>query len=217
MAKKAVFLSDIVIVLLTIYATYIMFTRAGDGTGLMSAGFNNLKYFTVLSNEFCGVVAAMSLIRGIITTDELNFTTLKFIAATMTGVTFAVVAGFLQPVYPEMNMYKNANLYFHLIIPVIAMAQFLFIYAGRGVLSFKRTFFAMMPPAIYGLGYILNILINGFGEWPHSNDWYGFLNWGWGVGAGIFGGIILFSWILGCALWGLGRAVTGLKKRAIKK
>jgi hypothetical protein len=170
-----VFILDIVIVLFTVYGTYIMITHAGDGTGLMSSGFENLKYYTVLSNLFCGITAAMSCIRYIVKREEYNFLLLKFIAATVTGLTFLIIAAFLQPMYPDLNMYQNANLWFHLIIPITAMIQFLLINIERGFLPFKYTFITMIPSVLYGCGYLINILINGIGKWPDTNDWYGFI------------------------------------------
>ncbi|MCR4688956.1 MAG: hypothetical protein K5745_05310, partial [Saccharofermentans sp.] len=56
---------------------------------------------------------------------------------------------------------------------------------------------AAVPTLLYGIGYAANILINGMGDaWPYSNDFYGFLNWGWGVGIGIFIGVTLLAFIL---------------------
>jgi hypothetical protein len=54
----------------------------------------------------------------------------------------------------------------------------------------------MIPTAIYGSIYLVNILINGVGKWPNSNDWYGFVKWGLGVGILIFVVILFISWIM---------------------
>ena len=32
--------------------------------------------------------------------------------------------------------------------------------------------------ALYGIAYCANILINGVGTFPNTNDWYGFTMWG---------------------------------------
>jgi hypothetical protein len=46
---------------------------------------------------------------------------------------------------------------------------------------------------------MLNILINGIGgPWPYTNDFYGFLNWGWGGGIAIFFGVPLLSFGIAC-------------------
>ena len=119
-------------------------------------------------------------------------------AVTSVGLTFSIIAFFLQPMYRELNMYKGGNLFFHLIVPVIAMVEFiLFEKDDRDeTLPFRYTFIAAIPSVIYGFGYLINILINGTGVWPDTNDWYGFLNWGYPVGAGIFVGVVLINWVV---------------------
>ena len=37
---------------------------------------------------------------------------------------------------------------------------------------------AVIPMIVYGTFYLGNILLNGRGEWPDTNDWYGFAMWG---------------------------------------
>ena len=58
----------------------------------------------------------------------------------------------------------------------------------------------MIPSFLYGTVYLLNNLINGIGEWPDGNDWYGFLNWGFPVGIIIYLGVILVTWFIACVL-----------------
>ena len=53
---------NILIVVFAAVGTVIMLSNQGDGTGLASSGITNLKYFTVLSNEFCGITAALWLV-----------------------------------------------------------------------------------------------------------------------------------------------------------
>ena len=50
---------------------------------------------------------------------------------------------------------------------------------------------------IYGAGYLGNILLNGVGEWPDTNDWYSFMMWGYPSAFAIYGGLILISLALG--------------------
>ena len=195
---------DIVIILLTIVGTVLMIRNVSNTTGLMSTGLENLKYYTVLSNELCGIVAILWLAFYKVTNGDKSNKARKFMvflkltAASAVGVTFAVIAFFLGPIYGHMKLYQGSNLIFHLILPLVAMVEFALLDAGE--IPFKWTLFASITSVLYGLGYIINILINGVGEWPDTNDWYGFLNWGYAVGAGIFVGIILFTWALACLL-----------------
>ena len=46
----------------------------------------------------------------------------------------------------------------------------------------------------------MNILINGIGVWPDTNDWYGFLNWGLPMGLVIFAGLCLITWLAGALI-----------------
>ena len=183
---KRIIIIDTLIVICVAYGTWLMLTRGDDGTGLISSGLENLKYYTVLSNLFCGIVALAELVAHISRKSKFDFTMLKFMAATVTGLTAVIIAAFLQPTYPNLNMYQGSNLWFHLIVPVIAVAECVFTSDAAAMLSFGRTMLTMIPSAVYGLFYALNILFRGIGTWPDTNDWYGFLNWGWTIGIVIF-------------------------------
>lgn len=198
---KRIIIIDSLIVICVAYGTWLMLTRGGDGTGLISAGLENLKYYTVLSNLFCGIVALAELVAYISRKSKFDFTMLKFMAATVTGLTAVIIAAFLQPTYPDLNMYQGSNLWFHLIVPVIAVAECVFTSDVASMLSFGRTMLTMIPSAVYGLFYALNILFRGIGTWPDTNDWYGFLNWGWPIGIVIFLVIIIVTWLVSLALW----------------
>ena len=197
MSKKISVIIESLIVVLVVVGTVIMFSGASDGTGLTSSGLYNLKYFTVLSNEFCGIVMLIDLIRKALGRDSVS-KYLKYMAVTSVGLTFAIIAFFLQPMYKELNMYKGGNLFFHLIVPILAMVEFVFFEREDKdrFIPFRFTFIAAIPSVIYGFGYLINILINGKGEWPDTNDWYGFLNWGYPIGVVIFAVVILINWIV---------------------
>ena len=197
MKKKIAIIIESLIVVLVIIGTIIMFNGAADETGLTSSGLYNLKYFTVLSNEFCGIIIFIDLIRKCMGKNVVS-RYLKYMAATSVGLTFAIIAFFLQPMYRELNMYKGGNLFFHLIVPLLAMVEFVVFEkeSREEKISLRYTFIAVIPSVIYGFGYLINILINGRGVWPDTNDWYGFLNWGFPVGLGIFAGVVIINWIM---------------------
>ena len=186
-------ISDILNILIVIFVgvgTYMMITHHGDGAGLTSSGLENLKYFTVLSNEFCGIVAALWLLFRLL---RKRFPILlKLMAASAVGLTFFIVAAFLAPMYPDLNMYEDGNLWFHLIVPLAGMAEFCLLKTNKK-LPFRFACISASPALIYGICYLVNILINGVGTWPDTNDWYGFLNWGYPVGIVIFAVIVLMD------------------------
>ena len=174
-----------------------MLTSKAEEGALQSSGLENFKFYTVLSNVFCGIVALIYLICLFAKKDIGKIAALKLAAVCGVAITFAVVAFMFGPLYGFLQFYKRGNLHFHLLLPVTAMIEFIFV--KRRKIPFKFTVFAAIPTLIYGIGYLLNILINGIGgPWPDTNDFYGFLNWGWPVGIAIFTGIPLTAFVVAC-------------------
>ncbi len=199
MRKIISLILNILIVICGIIGTYKMLTFTGAGSGLTAMGFENLKFFTVLSNEICAVIAILWIVFFALKKDFPIL--VKLMAASAVALTFIIVAAFLQPIYPKLNLYKGGNLWFHLILPLTAMVEFILMDTSKkdddnskGKIPFRYTFIATIPSVLYGLGYLINILINGVGEWPNTNDWYGFLNWGYPIGFAIFAFVILMNW-----------------------
>ena len=188
-----------------------MLFRTGNGT-MSTSGLANLKYFTVLSNLFEGgasLAAAVSLGRVLSGKKERisrgAFIT-KLSAAACVTVTFLVVVVFLGPIYGYRNMYKGASFWYHLVIPVLAFAEFVLL-EHFGEITRRDTIKSVIPVLLYGIVYTCNILINGPGEWPHRNDFYGFVLWGLPVGIAIFIGILLIGWAAALVLRALNRRV----------
>jgi len=185
---------NITIIVLVTAGLILMFNNKDTGTGLMSSGFENLKYYTVLSNLFAGIAALVSLF-----IDNKFSKVMKLMSASATGLTFAVIAFFLGPLYGHVNLYRNANLLFHLIVPLIAMYDY--VTSGGEVPELRFAVLSSVPTVLYGTEYVLNILINGIGgEYPNTNDFYLFLHWGWGAGIAIFAGITAATFGIACLL-----------------
>ncbi|MCR5837396.1 MAG: hypothetical protein K6G88_12905 [Lachnospiraceae bacterium] len=198
---------NIVIVILTFVGIYLtFFVRTKDGY-FLTKGISNFKYFTVLSNVFCGAVALIYLIELITRRADKSKATgkylcviriLKVMAVTAVGLTFVQIIAFLGPLYGYAKMYKGANLYFHLIIPILAMVDY--IVTDLGDIPFRDTIWGIVPTLLYGVIYYINIIINGIGEWPNGNDWYGFMNWGMPGAIAIMAGSLFVSFLIGCIL-----------------
>lgn len=169
------------------------------GGMLSSAGIGSLKYFTVLSNMFEGAACLLWLAFCRSKNNDSHWTErLKYVAAVSVFVTLAVVMLFFGPLYGYRNMLGGANLWFHLLVPVAAILEQIFL---SGYAASKRdNLLAGLPALLYGLVYLVNLLLNGVGEEPFSNDWYSFLLWGWGAGFAIFAAIVLLSLGLGWIL-----------------
>ncbi len=158
-----------------------------SNTGLASSGFRSLKYFTVLSNLFEAYASMMWLYKK----DEK----LKYIASVSLSLTFITVVLFLGPLFGYRIMFIGSNFWFHLIIPIIAVMEVIFL--SKYTISKKDNLFALMPMFIYGLFYVGNIFINGVGSWPNINDWYGFFTWGYTGGVVVFVVISLATYFMG--------------------
>lgn len=163
------------------------------GGDLAARGIGSMKYFTVLSNILCGIAAAIWLIQERKGRSE-SAERLKYVAATAVALTFTVVIVFLGPLYGYLAMFEGANLWLHLIIPVTAIAEIIFLSDAK--YTRRDNDLAVIPPFLYGLVYLANILINGIGEWPDTNDWYLFFRWGYPIGIAIYAVIIIVTWLL---------------------
>jgi hypothetical protein len=64
---------------------------------------------------------------------------------------------------------------------------------------------AVIPMIVYGTFYLGNILLNGRGEWPDTNDWYGFAMWGIPASFLVFVIIAAATWVFALILWKLNR------------
>ena len=187
-------LIDILIVLLVLTGVFFSLFVHDNKALLTTSGLKNFKYYTVLSNVFAGIVSLISLI--VSNEKKKNMiTVLRLTAASMVTITFLTIALFLGPLYGMARMYRNANFFFHLVVPVITVINYLCI-ADNVAVKLKATFMSAALTFLYGFVYLMNCIINGIGEWPDTNDWYGFLNWGYPVGLLIFAVITLFSWLV---------------------
>ena len=195
--QKLSFAIDILITVMVFYAWACMIFRWGDNGTISAGGFRNLKYFTVLSNL---LMAAASILNIVYTIRETRSdkpiprgaAVIKYVGATATALTFIVVVTFLGTVYKVPGLYSGANLWFHVVVPVLSFIGVIISEGPR--MTIRDSLIAVLPMIVYGISYISNILINGMGESPYSNDWYGFLYWGWGPGLVIFLILILISW-----------------------
>ena len=199
------------------------------GTGsLVRNGLGSLKYFTMLSNIFVGVMAVAWLVStqkgagadksgkaGAVESGNDNGTVayfrasdrvenIKYIAAASVGLTCATVLFFLGPIYGYPAMFEGFNLPLHLINPVVAILEIIFLSDVK--YTRRDNLLVIIPPFMYGLGYIANILINGMGQWPDTNDWYFFFHWGYPVGALIYVVLLTVTWLIGLLIRKLQRA-----------
>ncbi len=181
--KNLTIIINLLIGIMTFAAWGYMGLGLGRSTALTSVNLSSLKYYTVLSNLLNGTVSlihAVTLLRGKPVSHCLWL--LRLIGTAVVGVTFATVMLFLGPMLGYGSMFQGSNLWLHLILPLLSFISFICLDGGEP-LSVKDTRFCMIPTVLYEIGYLGNIMINGIGTWPVSNDFYGFLRMGYGVGA----------------------------------
>ena len=133
-------------------------------------GITVFKYFTFQSNIFMGVVAFIyayyQLLILLNKRDKLPHALLVFnhVGVTAVGLTFLIVIFFLAPGYGFDKMYNNANLFFHALVPLFAMANYMFI-EKECAIKFKETLFSIIPSLLYGIVYFIVVAsLNAYGD-----------------------------------------------------
>ncbi len=183
-----------------------------NGGALSTAGLANMKYFTALSNVFRGLVSAVIAITLLDRSEGRRQKRMEKLifwnyASTCTvGLTFLVVFAFFGPLYGYLKMIQSANFFYHLVIPVLSMIEFVIFNEKK--ITMPQILIAALPPLVYGLVYLINLLVNGIGYGPKSNDWYGFAVWGIPTGLCIFAAICVASVLIGLILCKLNTRVT---------
>lgn len=206
---------NIMIFIITIIASIIMFTgfkfMHGYDISLQSTKIGMFKFFTVESNILIGIVALIfaikeiELINGKIDDISTKMYILKLIATTAVGLTFVVVFGYLGPISKNgiPSMLMNSNLFFHLIIPVTSMINFIF-FEKTNKIKFKYTFYGLMPTVLYGIFYVSNVLIHvEDGQVSKIYDWYWFVQNGLWTAVIVAPMILLITYIICLVLWRL--------------
>lgn len=196
---------NISIFLLVLTGTIIMFSASSGA--LTARGFSVFKYFTFQSNIFIAIIALvfaileLLLLKGKIDKMPHVLTVFYFVGTVAVGLTFLVVIAFLSPIYGFLLMYSGPNLFYHALVPLCALAHFVFLEKNNPI-HFKETFLSMVPCFLYGIVYLTCVIsLNGYGD-PNI-DFYMF-------GAnGPFIGILAFIIVLGVS-YGIGIGIFAL-------
>ena len=213
MRLKISLIANILIVIMVVYGLWLMmaFTAervAQDGTveggALMAAGLRNLRFFTVLSNILEGIAAAAFVVSALSSKGAVPgwAAGLKLAAAASVALTFLTVMVFLGPTIGYRYMFTGSNLWFHALIPIAAILEYVFIdsFDGFPAPAFRLTFAAAVPMLIYGVWYLLNILRGGMADGRYVNDWYGFTAWGIEAALLVYVIIAAVTWLLAVVL-----------------
>ena len=210
MKKKSLIL-NIVIVLLTIFASIIMFTgiklTSGAEPLLETSKIGMFKFFTVDSNIFMGLISLLFIIKTLKNKKiTKNMYILKLMSTTSVTLTFLVVFMYLGPISKDgiKSMLQNSNLFFHLIIPVLSIITF--IKYEKTNLKLKDTIYGIIPTITYALFYTTNVLIHtNNGKVSPIYDWYWFVQNGVKQAIIVLPLIILITYAISLTLYKLNR------------
>ena len=178
---------NLIIVLLVLLSSIIMFTgikfMAGPDIVLESTKLGMFRFFTVDSNLFMGLVALImmiqeiKLLKGTIKKIDKKYYILKLMGTTAVSLTFITVFGYLGFIAENglISLLLNSNLFFHLIIPITCIITFIGFERCKELVM-KDTLWGIVPTLIYGIYYLLNILMHmENGMISHKYDWYWFV------------------------------------------
>ena len=173
-------------------------------TKIIAHGIEFFKFFTVQSNVLAGITALIYiifLVREQKTQKKIPIWVfiLRFIATIDLIITFLVVALFLGFITDEgyLSMFVNANFLFHLAIPIINFASFVF-YENPPKFKFSYTFWGITHLILYGIFYIIVVLLHyQNGTVPLEYDWYAFAQKG-----------LVIAFVCATVVWGLGYLVS---------
>ena len=211
MKKKSLILNT-TIVILTIFASFIMFTGINLTNGaeplLETTKIGMFKFFTVDSNIFMGIISLLFIIK-IIKNQKITkkMYILKLMSTTSVTLTFIVVFFYLGPISKDgiKSMLQNSNLFFHLIIPVLSIINFT-IFERTNKLKIKDTLYGIIPTVIYAVIYVTNLLLHvENGTVSPIYDWYWFVQNGIKYAIIVAPMIILISYIISLVLWKLNK------------
>ena len=213
---KASFILNNIIFILVLLGMIVMLTnfKFMPGEDLLSVkGLECFKFFTVDSNVLIGIISLImlyyeyKLIKGRIEYIPNSLYILKLIGVVCVMLTFLVTIFYLAPYIPNgyYALYRNANLLFHLIIPLLSLISFIFFEKTKKV-KFKYIFLSLIPIVIYGIFYVINILLHlDNGNIDKEYDFYAFAQGGVNTILFVFLFILLVSFVISLIIWLLNR------------
>ena len=142
-----------------------------DGHWNSQKALHMFRYFTTLSNVFCGVCAALFLVFEALGRVPGFIWLLKYLGTVSVTVTLLTVLLFLAPAKGSLKaLLRGSNLYFHLICPLLAILSFTLCELRRAPVYVYAL--GALPVLVYGLVYLQKVCLTPLeNRW---NDFYGF-------------------------------------------
>ena len=208
---------NILIFILTIISTIMMFTgfkfMHGNDLVLESTKLGMFRFFTVDSNILMGISAILfaieelKLLSGKLKEISKKFYILKLMATTGVALTCFVVFTYLGPITKGGvgRLLMNSNLFFHLVTPLLSIITFTF-FERTNSLSFKDSFYGIVPTFLYEIYYLINIVIHmENGKVSPLYDWYWFVQNGVWTAVIVAPLMLLITYGLSFVIWKINR------------
>ena len=208
---------NIIIVLFTIIACFMMFTGLKFSNGvepvLETTKLGMFKFFTVDSNLLMGIVSLIFIIYEIKILKNKkedipkNVYILKLMSTTAVTLTFVVVFSYLGPISKGgiPSMIRNSNLFFHFLTPLLSIVTFT-IFEKTDKLKYRYSFWGLVPTLVYAIFYITNVLIHIENhKVSPTYDWYWFVQNGVWTAVIVAPIIILMTYGISFILWKLNK------------
>lgn len=166
-------------------------------------GVSAFMFYTEIVNYFTLGVSVWFVLEYLIKQKASMFTMcLRFTSTVCLSVTFIMVVTVLIPMFPNtfiFMMFKDSNLYQHLICPVLSILSLILF---ENTNKFKKIYilYALIPTFIYGvICIILNLTKVIIGPYPffylYEIPWYISIPWLVGVFLVVCGVDILIFWL----------------------
>lgn len=182
-----------------VLVSFLYMLGLGQEGTYSGSGWRILRFYTVLSNLLEGAVAAVLgvwlLAFGKDRPMPVWLRVLNLAAAASVALTFTVVMVWLGPILGYASMFVGANLHFHMTVPLLAVFDCAVLHKEK-IRLFPDSLFAVIPTALYGAYYLINILAVGV----KAGDWYMLVH------GGVPGTLGILALVL-TAVWGLGLLV----------
>ena len=152
-------------------AAYVRCFRTEEGTWSRKQGIETLRYFTLLSNLFCGLAALAMAIAQLGGSVPHALWLCKYVSVAAVSVTMITVLVFLGPALGYKSQLSGVNLYLHLLGPLLAIGSFCF-FERIYPLTLPLSLLGILPVACYGLFYLNKVVLCPEGK--RWEDFYGF-------------------------------------------
>lgn len=184
---KVAFWLNISIVVLEVLSVLMMMTgfTFQEGAGTLSATrLKSLRYYTVDSNIFMGIVSAFMAVSQykVMKGKKEDVSRILYVFALLgtVGVTLTMIITifYLAPLYAPtsgwFSCFKNSNFFLHLLNPVLSIVVFTAFEKTKKI-SFVHTFTGIVTMLIYSTYYSIQAFLTmENGVIVKSHDWYGF-------------------------------------------